>query len=274
MSSRGMNNPSIGDFINNYGKTESSSDDDESSGGWSDTDTATITSNVTDITYGTLGSAIVVDATEQTTSKEAAKKIRKGRRPVHRGQLHEDIVPGLRPLEKSETVLTSPKLKSPKPKTQKKRSSVDQSSAEEILFIPSGPLDQFPTTGTTKNTTTTTTTTNQQVDSGEKKKKKKSKNSKSSKSLSEIENMLQQSDPPKKEKKKEKKKDKGKDKDKDKDKDKKKKKKKKIVTLEEDPARENGVVAKRSKKKKKKKSKKDNCSTHSSPARLVIAHAA
>merc|ERR1711957_125025 len=73
--------------------SEASPVDEESSGGWSDDDSATIKSEFTEATHGTLGSAIVVDATHMTSTEEASKKLRR-MVAIKAAQSKEDIVFG------------------------------------------------------------------------------------------------------------------------------------------------------------------------------------
>jgi len=94
-------------------RSEASPIDEESSGGWSDDDSATIKSEFTDITYGTLGSAVnFVDATDLTSTDEASKKLR---RMVAQkaSQSKEDIIPGPPPSTKpppDEEILFTPQV--------------------------------------------------------------------------------------------------------------------------------------------------------------------
>eukprot|EP00531_Pseudo-nitzschia_arenysensis_P008940 CAMPEP_0116118360 /NCGR_PEP_ID=MMETSP0329-20121206/2061_1 /TAXON_ID=697910 /ORGANISM="Pseudo-nitzschia arenysensis, Strain B593" /LENGTH=1937 /DNA_ID=CAMNT_0003611979 /DNA_START=138 /DNA_END=5948 /DNA_ORIENTATION=- len=116
-------------------KSDTSSADEESSGGWSDDDSATIKSEITDITYGTLGSAVVVDATAQTSTEEASKRLRR-MLAAKAAQSQEDIIPGLPPD------LPPPQKASSPAKTQKKTPPPKASSGGEILFTPPRPLEE------------------------------------------------------------------------------------------------------------------------------------
>ena len=220
--------------------------DEESSGGWSDDDSATIKSEYTDITHGTLGSAVVVDARAMTTSQDAAKKLRR-MVAAKAARSQEDIVPGLPPdLPPMGKANASAKAKPQK-----------ASGGGEILFMP----PRSPEESDDSNSDNDDDTTRKAGKSAKKKKKKKSKKSKdTSDSDIDVSGMFDStSEPPKKEKKKDKKK---------------KKEKKKVDTVEEDivfdfngntAAEQDGATERPKKKKKKKKRKGDGGSGDESP---------
>ena len=236
---------SLSDHLNRSGSggknasgfmSEASPVDEESSGGWSDDDSATIKSEFTDITYGTLGSAVVVDATAMTSTEDAAKKLRQ-MVAAKAAQSQEDIIPGpppdLPPIGKTKAAKNSPSKKA--------------SSGGDILFTPPRPLEDSDDSDSDDDNIKKAGKSTKKLK--KKKKSKKSKDSSSSDREIDVSGLFAENDSPKKEKKKDKKK---------------RKEKKKIPTLEEDIVfdcndnigTEDVGAAERSKKKKKKKKRK------------------
>lgn len=91
-----------------------SSDDEESSsgGGWSDDDSGTVKSEFTDMSYGTLGSAVVVDARDATALDESKTELAE-KAPAQHQQPERKAKPAAKPLtstasKKEKEILLSP----------------------------------------------------------------------------------------------------------------------------------------------------------------------
>jgi hypothetical protein len=226
--------------------SEASPVDEESSGGWSDDDSATIKSEFTDVTYGTLGSAVVVDATAMTSTEEATKKIRR-MVAAKAAQSKEDIIPGLPPSANASQAAQSKEVIIPGLPP-----SAKASLGEDILFTP--PLEV--SDGSESDNDGADKKANKASKKKKKKKSKKTKDASSSDRDIDVSDIFDESvDPPKKKKVKKKKKDKD--------------KKKEATVQEEDivfdfnenAGTEEEHAADRSKKKKKKKKRKGDASS-------------
>jgi hypothetical protein len=202
--------------------SEASPIDEESSGGWSDDDSATIKSEFTASTYGTLGSAIVIDATAMTSNQEATKKLRRmvATKAV---QSKEDIIPGLPPSVKSSDIIAGIKP------------SARVAPGEEILFTP--PTED--SDGSGENT--------KKAAGKASKKKKKKKSKKSVDRVIDVTDDLDDSDYPKRKKDRKKKKMKVATVQED-----------IVIDFNEHAATDENDVVDRSKKKKKKKKRQGN----------------